>query len=627
MARLVSGGKILNDGTFQRYDKASGNYVDIVSNELDEQGNQQNLKVDEDNFGSTAVGGTTEYSGDNLQALSVLNADLRGPDVSVPGEDQTPRVVSSDTPMNQRDSQDAMNQAGNALTTSPGGLSPYEQNYLNIAGQNQTQAINSMQDQFDAIDAVYDAQLGRVNQQYSNQMQDLKQSFQQQKGMAEQQAAALNPYSEAQGAMTARNFTGAIENQYQKQASRLQEAATIAQNELAAGRTKNYMEINQAMQESNRQFKKEMAGFLLDAQRNAQAAQQADRQYDLNVAQFGLQQDRFALDQQETAQSQFMDFVGQFNQDPNFKASLNDFYQTGEVSEGLQPLIDKGLAAGYSSPEEILAVAQYETTQQRQFQQQQDLNWYQAKTARMRANNVGGGGVQTNTQETGETNEILSRALTQALAGSGMTDTQRGFVVQLANQQGLDGLFSWAANNKFSATERDAYKQYGTSADTLSYVSDQLETAETTFGPYKNLAEVSKPWLAMQRDPEYTELAQSIEVAQAQIRRGFYGTAVTDSEKSTANRFLINPNDDFESVKIKVRNLANIMRFANDKNAAQALGVGDEISIRNYLEAETPEKAEEKRQSQNVQWGLPNSTATNQVEISDDEIGEFLNTL
>lgn len=312
-------------------------------------------------------------------------------------------VVSSDSVLGNRDSKEAISAAGNALTSQtnePGLTSMFnpvtdinglQANVMNTEVQNQIGRVGASFSALDAIDASFDARLARSNRQYRNQMQDLKSSFETQKQIATQQAAALNPYSQAQGAMTARNFQGAIESEYQKQAQRLTEAADLAQNELEAGRYAAYTEIQNAMEESNRQFKSNMAKFMLDAQNQFNTAQQQEREFGLDVARFGLEQDQFGLQQQEFGENRFMDFVNQFSQDPTFKQNLNMFYETGEINEGLMPLIERGMAAGLS-PNETLALSQYETFDQResrigqeQFQQQMGVQWYNAETSRMNA--------------------------------------------------------------------------------------------------------------------------------------------------------------------------------------------------------------------------------------------------
>jgi len=509
-------------------------------------------------------------------------------------------------------------QGGNALVTDGG--SNLGQQYMNLNYQNQDASIAGQQDLMQSMQLVFDSQLARTNQHYGNLMQDLQQDFQKQSQLATQQAAALNPYSEAQGAMTAKNFQGAISNEYNKQSARLQEAATIAQNELAAGNAQAYVQISNAMKESNRNFQKGMMEYVMGLQAAEQQQQNWQSDFGLKTAGFGLDQQEFELKQKESGEKTFNDFIENFSQDPTFKANLNQFYQTGEVNEGLAPLIERGMAAGYNSPEEVLAVAEYQTEQQRQFKQQMDLNWFNAETSRYKATKPTDGGGVTISGE-GEGGKLLNKALTQALAGS-MTDTQRSFVVQLAKQQGLPGLLSWAAENKLGEEQNKSFQEYNTAAATLKYVSGQLENPETTFSPYKSLSEKSKPWLLIKRDSRYIELRQTIEFAQAQIKRGFYGTAITPTESGPANNFIINDNDDLETVKIKVRNLSNILRFANDKTTATTLGVGDKIDFYDYVEGTSSEEIKQKQQNTNVIFGLPNQTGSSEY-ISDDQISNW----
>ena len=539
-------------------------------------------------------------------------------DGSIGGGYTPKKIVSSNSVINTKNQNDAVLQGGNALVTDGG--SNLGQQYMNLNYQNQDASIADQKDLMQSMQLVFDSQLARTNQHYGNLMQDLQQDFQKQSQIATQQAAALNPYSEAQGAMTAKNFQGAISNEYNKQSARLQEAATIAQNELAAGNAQAYVQISNAMKESNRNFQKGMMEYVMGLQAAEQQQQNWQSDFGLKTAAFGLDQQEFELKQKESGEKTFNDFINNFSQDPTFKANLNQFYQTGEVNEGLAPLIERGMAAGYNSPEEVLAVAEYQTEQQRQFKQQMDLNWFNAETSRYKATKPTDGGGVTISGE-GEGGKLLNKALTQALAGS-MTDTQRSFVVQLAKQQGLPGLLSWAAENKLGEEQKRSFHEYGTSAATLKYVSGQLENPETTFSPYKSLSEKSKPWLLIKRDSRYIELRQTIEFAQAQIKRGFYGTAITPTESGPANNFIINDNDDLETVKIKVRNLSNILRFANDKTTATTLGVGDKIDFYDYVEGTSPEEIKQKQQNTNVIFGLPNQTGSSEY-ISDDQISNW----
>lgn len=298
------------------------------------------------------------------------------------------KVISSDSVLQDRNMTDAVNEAGNALVTSPSdgqfSLNPTQTNYMNMMFGQQDENIGMYQDAMGAVDLMYDAQLARSNAQYGNLMKDLQSSFQNQSQQAAQQAAALNPYSQAQGAMTARNFQGAIQSKYNDQSARLQEAAELAQQELAAGNAQAYVEITNAMKQSNQQFQKGMMQFMMDAQSQFQQAQQEERRFGLDVARFGLEK-------QEFGEGRFMDFVETFGQDPMFRQNLSLYQQTGQISEGLMPMIERGLAAGLS-PAETLSIAQYETSDQRaqriseeQFNQQMGVQWYNAETSRMNA--------------------------------------------------------------------------------------------------------------------------------------------------------------------------------------------------------------------------------------------------
>lgn len=541
----------------------------------------------------------------------------------------TPKVTSSDSVLNQRDTKEMINQAGNALTSSnfensqfnPFSLSPLQQNQYNVAVENQIDRAGSALSAFDAVDVSFDARLGRINQQYNNQMQDLKQSFQVQKDIATQQAAALNPYSQAQGAMTARSFQGAIENEYQKQAQRLTEAAQIAQNELEAGRYEAYTNIQNAMEESNRQFKSNMAKFMLDAQSQYNQAQQQERQFGLDVAKFGLQQQEFGLQQQEFGESRFMDFVSQFNQDPTFRANLDMYYQTGEINEGLMPLIERGFAAGYKSPEEILAVAEYQTTQQRQWQEQMNLNWYQAETSRINALKTAGGGNPTSNTST--IDPTLEKALQVALTRKSYTAQQRADVINLFQNYGLEGALAWAYG-QLGEADKKAFDATDNMVNVVSSVAQQIENADTSFGPYKRLAESAKPWLLIQQDTEYASVFGQLEAVQLPLRNAVLGAAITENETRFAKNYFIDPGDSFEVLKVKLNGMAALGQFANDRKAARQLGMEDSVKIEDYIDTRGPEAVLQKQQEEaarNVIWGVPGSNAS----VSDIDISNWWN--
>jgi len=533
-------------------------------------------------------------------------------DGSIGGGYTPQKIVSSNSVINTKNQNDAVLQGGNALVTDGG--SNLGQQYMNLNYQNQDASIAGQQDLMQSMQLVFDSQLARTNHHYNNLMQDLQQNFQKQSQLATQQAAALNPYSEAQGAMTAKNFQGAISNEYNKQSARLQEAATLAQNELAAGKAQAYVQISNAMKESNRNFQKGMMEYVMGLQAAEQQQQNWQSDFGLKTAGFGLDQQEFELKQKESGEKTFNDFIENFSQDPTFKENLNQFYQTGEVNDRLAPLIEKGLAAGLSSIEQILAVAEYQTEQRRQFKQQMDLNWFNAQTSRYNATKKTEGGGSP----VGKIPKELEQPLLQMLTSKGITKQRREDIIDLIATGGVEAAYTWVYNSMFTAAQKEEYDSYQKSIPVVRQSLGEINNdSSLSFSPYKSLLELSKPWIGLSRDPKYSKVRSQIEAAQAEIRRAYYGTAVTDSEKATADKFLINDNDDIATVKLKLENLANIAQFTNDIKRATPLGLEGTIKLSDYL---TTEDLNIKPPETPV-WGL--NLNTDNENISDDQISNW----
>lgn len=213
-------------------------------------------------------------------------------------------------------------------------------------------------------------------------------------------------------------------------------------------------------------------------------------------------------------------------------------------------------------------------------------------STRVASDGTGGGGGTGGIDASGaptsnssyDTPDNFTRASQTILASGNLTKQQRGDVLNMLNSQGIEGAQRWWVNNKFTATQRDNFDLYSNGAAILADVVDDLDTTTVEFGPYKALAGDAKPWLTIQRDQEYVDLRQRIEFAQAQIRRGFYGTAVTESEAGTAKRFLIDDNDDLQTVQTKVAGMAAMLAFGNDASSLRPLGI--KVDINDYLPQE-----------------------------------------
>lgn len=373
--RLVQGGKI-KDGVFYQYDKGSKSYVNT------------NQKVNADDFGKTEVGKATPYKGSNqyVQNFSNNYKPSRG-------------IVSSSSVLNDKKKQQAASDAAYALSVdgsenpnagmgsfSPSGfqLSNSQQQYMNMMFGQQGENMQMYQDMLDMTEMKFDTALRRTNRQYDSLLSDLEQDFTRDANIARSQAAALNPYSEAQGAMTARNFQGAIKEQYQRQEMRIRDAAQSAEEALRAGEMEAYMNIQQAMKTSNQNFQKGMMEYMMSAESSFREGQQWEQE-------FALDQAKFNLESANQFEGDFFDFVESFGADPAFQSEINTYFETGEVTEAIQPLIDRGIRAGMSA-DEALSIAQHETQVQRENRQDQQyrqdslgVQWYNASTSRMNA--------------------------------------------------------------------------------------------------------------------------------------------------------------------------------------------------------------------------------------------------
>lgn len=126
------------------------------------------------------------------------------------------------------------------------------------------------------------------------------------------------------------------------------------------------------------------------------------------------------------------------------------------------------------------------------------------------------------------------------------------------------GLLAGAAGESYDARD-NAIQAWNHAANLLA--PGKVET-----GPLKAIVEEKKPWGKVKADPAYTDLKDWVELGQAQIRKSFYGTAVTDTEAKTGNNFLISDKDLPSTIAIKIKNGAAYMQFVNDLTIAKQVG-------------------------------------------------------
>lgn len=161
-------------------------------------------------------------------------------------------------------------------------------------------------------------------------------------------------------------------------------------------------------------------------------------------------------------------------------------------------------------------------------------------------------------------------ALEQALAQKWLTWGQRQALINLYNSQWVAGLKTYVYNNMLTATQKDEFNNFANGGAILWNVSNEI-WAEDEYWYLKDISQslLSKLWL---QDKSYTDLKSRIEVAQAPIRKGLYGTALTGTEAETAKSFLIDfQKDTWDIIKQKSKNLEWTLKYINDANVAANL--------------------------------------------------------
>lgn len=130
-----------------------------------------------------------------------------------------------------------------------------------------------------------------------------------------------------------------------------------------------------------------------------------------------------------------------------------------------------------------------------------------------------------------------------------------------------------AAYNGLDATTKKAYDEFDSSIALSQQALTLANSSNIETGPWKALYETKKPWAKIDRDPQYAGLKQMIGQADAQIRRGFFGTAVTAAEGGTATSFLFDENDDMNLIKQKLKGNLAFFSYVNDAEIARTTGL------------------------------------------------------
>ena len=158
------------------------------------------------------------------------------------------------------------------------------------------------------------------------------------------------------------------------------------------------------------------------------------------------------------------------------------------------------------------------------------------------------------------------------------------------DEQGAVDTLKQFGYQKMSVGQQADYDLYDSAKSAFESAYTQIEDQNLVAGPYKALLNKAAPWVSIKRDKEYNELRSLVELGQAQLRKGFYGTAVTGAESANARNFLIVDSDDIDTIQWKLKNGSQFLEFSNDATIARQVGL-PKPDINDYLTYRVKEKS------------------------------------
>ena len=128
------------------------------------------------------------------------------------------------------------------------------------------------------------------------------------------------------------------------------------------------------------------------------------------------------------------------------------------------------------------------------------------------------------------------------------------------NQEAAENYLDSVALSTLSQGQKEDFGVYSDGQRIINNVLGDLEKFKSTnLNPYKTAIEKLKPLAGLQKDQVWVDITSQIEQAQARIRRGFFGTALTGTEKTSADKFLIDfASDDIATAETKLKNMRQL---------------------------------------------------------------------
>ena len=357
----------------------------------------------------------TKMANDQIFGTKAPEATVEVAPTPTPFKSPDGAVSSTDVPTGQAGTQ-ATNQATSALQPPKTSSALQEKSDAFFAKQKA-----NLDTYMGSLKGSYDAQLAVDSQEYASLFASLasQQKNANQAGVA--LAAQLNPYSDPRIASTTGGYIDTINAKYNAQAESLKGQMNAARALKAANFNEAANKLILGAQEKQDAFQLEIEKLSFDMYKEAQDQINADRT-------FKLQQGNQEIALGGQASDDFRSLLTTLSGSPALQADIKTYQESGKISPGLMPIIEKGQQAGMS-PDEAISLFSYQSDSVRK---QEALDAYRANQlviAQDRATNALNR--QTSTQVKIATAQNLSQT-SAALIAAGKTPGTIDYAVGLA---------------------------------------------------------------------------------------------------------------------------------------------------------------------------------------------------
>ena len=446
------------------------------------------------------------------------------------------------------------------------------------------QATQMGQRAMQAQQLVYDTTLAQQNAKYANLQNTLQRDYEKASGIALENAVALNPYSQSRGASTSSNFQGKITDNYHRASAELQQQADLAQQALAAGNTKAYLEIQNAMDATISNVTRSTQEMLLSATKIAQD----ERQFTVEQRNKSVDDYQKALTDSPVPQASDLAKMTdeQLMMLPAVRLGLNAGFDINGIKNDL---VGASYAQGAKSAKAELEVENLKSQiNSRSLQDSLDVKKYNLDVSKF--NNE-----QKQTYQA--TGDALLTGLQRFTAIHNTKDDygtiwgglQSQYQATSSNEQKLDMSKNYVLS-VLAAKQPKVLEQYNKSdeiANRLDLALSEIKQGNFMTDPIKAtknslLNRIGKG------DPYYNDVKALFSGATAEERKRLFGQTLTGKENKSAEAFLpVDGVDTTATLKSKIETLKGLAELSRDKVVYQQLGIDTSSMMDNFVSQRT----------------------------------------